>query len=123
MANQIITLDYDLNICIDMNSRVAESPACMACLTETVKEGLGAAFILLEYAVRTQDAAAFAETFNKTKKLFPKTDNISLEIKRNLNMQKSAFDRKVSNLIAKYPSFLIKYLIPAVNNNCQKKGK
>lgn len=104
-----------LDICIDLNSNVAESSACLARAEKTTCEGFSAATNLIEIAMKTKDINLFTEVFNKTRKLIPDASKIDKELYRELIKQRNVFDRLVVKLVSQHPSFMIKVIIPSIS--------
>ena len=104
-----------LDLCIDINSHVAESSACLARAEKTTCEGFSVATNLIQIAMKTKDINLFIEVFNKTRKLVPGADKMDKELHRELLKQKNVFDRLIVKMISEHPSFMIKVMIPSIS--------
>lgn len=115
-----------LEICIDLNKHAFESSACSARLPQTTAEGFTVAYDLIELCVKERDEIGFATAFAKSDQLLPSQNVCDPDVYRELKNMQNAFKKSVSGLISKHPSFLLKHLIPAVNEYYQyyqQKGK
>ena len=115
-----------LEICIDINSHAFESSACRARLLKTTAEGFAIAYDLIKLCVKERDEVGFAAAYTQSGQLLPAPSVCDPAVYRKLKDTQNAFKRRVVALVSEHSSFLLKHLIPAVNEYYQyyqQKGK
>lgn len=105
-----------IQICLDLNSHVAESDACMARLQKTTKEGFCLFYQMAVAAVKMRDVELLDRIYALSAKLIPSEDALDSVVFANLKKTQKKFEKKVLGLLKSHPSFVLKYKMVQLTN-------
>ena len=82
-----------LQLCVDINSNVFESRACMDRLQKTTDEGLIAAYKLVKFSMQMKDPKLMGVVYKRTQDLFPDESKMDSVKMFEVNELKKTFER------------------------------
>lgn len=104
-----------LQLCVDINSHVFESRACMARLQKTTDEGLIAAYKLVKFSMQMKDPKLMGVVYKRAQDLFPDESKMDSVKMFEVNELKKTFERGLFELFKKHPAFFQKCTLPEMN--------
>ena len=105
-----------LSVCLDINSHIIESSACMERLPKTVKEGFELSYQMANAAVKMRDVELLDKVYTLSGQLIPDERVIDSAVFVNIKKTQKQFEKKVIGLLKSHPSFLLKYKMVQLTN-------
>ena len=98
-----------IQICLDMNSHISESSACMERLPKTTKEGFDLSYEMAVAALKMRDVELLDRVYALSANLIPDEKVLDSVVFYNLKKLQKRFEKRLLGLLKAHPSFLLKY--------------
>ena len=113
---EISKMLHGLNICVDINSHIGESKACMRRVIKTTGEGLEMARELINASIKMKDLKIMKQTYLLVKKLKPASDLMDSVRYTEIEQMYNDFYKDVVKTIKLHPRFVFRYLLVDMHN-------